>query len=124
MPHLVVIGSVVFVIRVGVSHSRGRLHVQHIGHSVPAEGVLLQGGPIGLHLRDIQGCLLRFIFQYKHKKHKVLTWNGPFSDRKPSKELQPGPPFSHSTRGSAAGSRCDVTNLQDTDTVELTLHFI
>ena len=40
------------------------------------------------------------------------TCNGPFSDKKPSKELQPGPPFNQSTTGSLAGSFCDSTNLK------------
>ena len=40
------------------------------------------------------------------------TCNGPFSDNKPSKELQPGPPFNQSTTGSLAGSFCDSTNLK------------
>ena len=40
------------------------------------------------------------------------TRNGPFSDKRPSKELHPGPPFNHSTTGSLAGSFCDSTNLK------------
>lgn len=66
MPHLVVIGRVIFVIRVRVPHSCRRLYVQHIGNLVPAEGVLLQGGTISLHLMDIQQRTSRFHFQSVH----------------------------------------------------------
>ena len=40
-----------------------------------------------------------------------LTRKGPCSVRKPSKELQPGPPLSQSTTGLLLGSFWDSTNL-------------
>lgn len=49
-----------------------------------------------------------------HRHQCELTWKGPFSDRNPSSELQPGPPFSHRTTGSFRGSFWDVTNLGKT----------
>lgn len=47
----------------------------------------------------------------------LLTRKGPCSVRKPSKELQPGPPLSHSTSGSVAGLFCDSTNLEEVSQV-------
>lgn len=41
-----------------------------------------------------------------------LTRKGPCSVRKPSRELQPGPPLSQSTRGLLLGSFWDSTNLR------------
>lgn len=43
---------------------------------------------------------------------RLLTRKGPCSLRNPSMELQPGPPFSHSTRGLLWGSRWASTNLR------------
>ena len=45
---------------------------------------------------------------------QCLTLNGPFSFSKPSSELQPGPPFNHSTRGSWLGLPADSINLHST----------
>ena len=42
-----------------------------------------------------------------------LTLNGPCSVNSPKTELQPGPPFIHSTTGFAAGFLADSTNLEE-----------
>lgn len=65
--------------------------------------------------RETQQCSDSPLFSAVTATHNVcmLTWNGPFSDKNPSRELQPGPPFSQSTRGSLAGSLWEVTNLQE-----------
>lgn len=44
------------------------------------------------------------------------TRKGPCSVSSPSRELQPGPPFNHSTTGSVLGSCWDSTNLRTTST--------
>lgn len=43
---------------------------------------------------------------------ELLTRKGPCSVSSPSRELQPGPPFSHSTTGSEDGLFWDSTNLK------------
>ena len=49
-----------------------------------------------------------------YKTWTNCTKNGPCSERKPSSELQPGPPFNHKTTGSISGFPCDSTNLNKT----------
>ncbi len=65
--------------------------------------------------KETQQCLFRVTFTQCTgvQTVRMLTWKGPFSDRNPSSELQPGPPFSQSTRGSLTGSLWEVTNLQE-----------
>lgn len=50
--HLVVISGILLVVRVGEAHSCRRLHIQHVGNLVPAELVLIQRGPVVIHLRQ------------------------------------------------------------------------
>lgn len=58
--YLIIISAIVFVIRVGVAHTCRWLQVQHIGNLVPAEWVLVQRGPIIVHLEGESRFTSRF----------------------------------------------------------------
>lgn len=48
---LIIISCIFLVIRVGEANSCRRFQIQHVGNLVPAERVLVQRGPVIVHLK-------------------------------------------------------------------------
>lgn len=73
--YLIIISPIVFVIRVGVAHTCRWLQVQHIGNLVPAEWVLVQRGPIIVHLEGETRFTSRFALM-----RELSTWSQPLRE--------------------------------------------
>lgn len=98
----------------GPPSPRGHGGWQH-PHLVPGVVVVLQRDAIGLDLEEHK-AVTHGACQPRCPRAAArlcpLTWKGPCSFRNPSMELQPGPPFSHSTKGLLWGLLWASTNLR------------